>query len=263
MPIHLATKGPKAGRCNICGEFGPLTEDHTPPKGCYLPTAVVIRHISTHISAEKKPSRGRMSQNGVKYRTLCHRCNNTMLGSNYDPHFIAFVNSVGNHLRSPQLLPSRAFIRGRPQAILRSLVGHIAAQGVARYLKGPLTEAIRDYFLNESLPFPTGLSAFYWAFPFQSHVMARDVAFLDFAHGEPFSMWFLKFFPVAFMITWDRPRGFEYPTETFDPWRSLAIDQEVEMPLGLSRIPHQLWPETPTDRSILLYGPEAVHVNLR
>lgn len=30
MPI---VKGPKVGRCNICGEVGPLTEDHVPPKG--------------------------------------------------------------------------------------------------------------------------------------------------------------------------------------------------------------------------------------
>jgi len=29
---RLQTRGPKEGKCNICGSFGPLTEDHVPPK---------------------------------------------------------------------------------------------------------------------------------------------------------------------------------------------------------------------------------------
>ena len=260
MPIEIKTWGPKTGRCNICGEFGPLTEDHTPPKGCYRPTQVEIRHISTHVSAERTPSQGRRSQNGVKYRTLCHRCNNTKLGKINDPHFIAFVNAVALHLRSQLMLPPTISVRGRPQSILRSLIGHIAAQGVDRYPKGPMTEAIRDYFLDETLPLPSGLNAFYWAYPFQSHVMARDVSYLDLSSGTPFAMWFLKFFPVAFMITWDRQGNFEYPTHTFEPWRRAPFDAEVELPLSLRGIPHPLWPETPTDRSVILYGQEAIHV---
>lgn len=32
MPIKQ-TRGPQVGRCNICGEVGPLTVDHCPPKG--------------------------------------------------------------------------------------------------------------------------------------------------------------------------------------------------------------------------------------
>jgi hypothetical protein len=189
-----------------------------------------------------------------------HRCNNTKLGKINDPHFIAFVNAVALHLRSQLMLPPTFSVRGRPQSILRSLIGHIAAQGVDRYPKGPMTEAIRDYFLDETLPLPSGLNAFYWAYPFQSHVMARDVSYLDLTGGTPFAMWFLKFFPVAFMITWDRQGNFEYPTHTFEPWRRAPFDAEVELPLSLRGIPHPLWPETPTDRSVILYGQEAIHV---
>ena len=83
----------------------------------------------------------------MKYRTLCHRCNNSLLGARYDPPFIAFVNEISLLLKSSIYLPSTLSIQGQPQAILRSLLGHIAAQGVNRYLKGPLTEPMRDYIL--------------------------------------------------------------------------------------------------------------------
>ena len=40
MPIKDA-RGPVVGECNICGDLGPLTVDHSPPKG-YAP-AVPVR----------------------------------------------------------------------------------------------------------------------------------------------------------------------------------------------------------------------------
>jgi hypothetical protein len=139
------------------------------------------------------------------------------------------------------------------------VIGHIAAQGVGRYRKGPLTESIRDYFLDESLPFPEGLNAFYWAYPHRPHVMARDAAYLDVPSGQAFAVWFLKFFPVAFLVTWGAPVGLEYEVHSFEAWRSLSPSQTVEMPLTLRPTPPAYWPEAPTDRSVLLYGREAVH----
>jgi hypothetical protein len=74
LSVLIVTKGPKEGRCNICGEEGKLTEDHTPPKGCIKIKQVELHHIIQHLNAEQPQSKGRISQNGVKYRTLCARC---------------------------------------------------------------------------------------------------------------------------------------------------------------------------------------------
>ena len=260
MTILIATRGPKVGRCNICGEVGSLTEDHTPPKGCLKPTQVEIRHISSLLSQSSTPTRGRHSQNGVKYRTLCHRCNNSLLGARYDPPFIAFVNEISLLLKSSIYLPSTLSIQGQPQAILRSLLGHIAAQGVNRYLKGPLTEPMRDYILDETKPFPAGLCAYYWAYPHRSHVMVRDAAFLDIPSGNPFAIWLLKFFPVAFLITWGEPSYLEYSPHPFEPWRSSLFGHQENMPLTIRPALPAFWPDAPTDRSVLLYGQEAIHV---
>ena len=260
MSITVATLGPKNGQCNICGDIGPLTEDHTPPKGCLKPTQVEIRHISSHLFSGPNTSRARRSQNGVKYRTLCARCNNEFLGAKYDPHFIAFVNTTAAHLRTSSYLQHMVRIVGRPQAILRSLLGHISAQGVNRYLKGPLTEAVRDYFLDESQPLPVGIRVFYWAYPHQSHVVFRDAAVLNITGGaEPFTMWLLKFFPIAFMIAWNEHLGLEYFPHSFDLWHNLRFEEEVEIPIVLSPTLPALWPEAPTVRTIIVYGQEAIH----
>jgi hypothetical protein len=200
-----------------------------------------------------------MSQNGVKYRTLCHHCNNSLLGARYDPPFISFVNQIGLVLKSPVYLPPSLKIRAQPQAILRSLLGHIAAQGVDRYLKGPLTEPIRDYFLDESRPLPDGLSVYYWAYPHRPHVMFRDAAYLDIPSGKPFAIWMLKFFPIAFLVTWGEPVGFEYAPHPFEPWRSSPFSQMDDLPLTLRPVIPVFWPEAPTKKSALMYGQEAIH----
>lgn len=259
MAVQIKTFGPKIGTCNICGEHGPLTEDHTPPKGCYRPTQVEIRHLSYLLSGTSNPPKGRRSQNGVKYRTLCHRCNNTLLGTLYDPPFIEFVNAVALHLRTPIALPSAVTIPAKPQSIVRSLLGHMSAQGVDRYLKGPLTRAMRDYFLDVSLPLPSGIRVFYWAYPYQLHVMFRDAAYIHLPTGRPFALWLLKFFPVAFLVAWDEPTGLNYPIHSLDPWRSAPIDLVAELPLNLTNIPPLFWPEAPTEQSMLMYGQEAIH----
>lgn len=261
MSIVIATRGPKIGQCNICGNHGPLTEDHTPPKGCQKPKQVQLHHIVNLLSDEPLRAKGRYSQNGVKYRTLCPRCNNALLGAKYDPPFIDFVNEVGRLLKSSLQLPPALCIRVQPQAILRSLIGHISAQGVDRYLKGPLTETVKEYFLDETKPLPNELRVFYWAYPYKPHVMFRDAAYLDIPSKAVFSIWLLKFFPVAFLVTWDEPQGLDYPIHSFDAWRSATFETVADLPINLRQIPPMHWPEAPSNKSVIVYGQEAIHVS--
>lgn len=263
MSYRIATRGAREGRCNICGEVGKLTEDHTPPKGCYKPKQVELQSILRRLTATTEGPGSRISQNGVKYRTLCARCNNGLLGANYDPCFIDFVNQIAALLNSQLILPPTMFVKGNPQAIMRALLGHLAAQGVDRYLKGPLTEAYRDYFLDTSLPLPEGLEVFYWVYPFQSHVMARDAVYVDFGDQQPVMIWILKFFPVAFMVTWKMGFISPFPLMELSQWRDVPFAEEVELPVRLVPLPPEGWPEAPTDNSTVAYGREAINVTSR
>ena len=237
MKLSIATQGAKNGQCNICGEVGRLTEDHTPPKGCYKPTKVELQSLVRRLSATAKGRRPRLSQNGAKYRTLCHRCNNTLLGATYDPPFIQFVNQISTLLRSSLVLPETVSVVGQPQAIMRSLIGHLSAQGVDRYRKGPQTDGLRDYILDSSLPLPTPLRVFYWAYPHRSHVIVRDAVYIDLGVGQPFAIWFQKFFPVAFMVTWDGPETLPFPVQGLQPWRAVSYAEQAELPISPASAP--------------------------
>lgn len=258
MTVLVSTRGPKNGRCNICGELGKLTEDHTPPKGCIKIGAVELRHIVDHLTVEKSTKKGRISQNGVKYRTLCHRCNNEYLGLNYDPSFIEFVNSIGDYLKSVLHLPPVASIKAKPQRIMRALLGHICAQGVNRYLKGPMTEPIRDYFLDETLPLPQELEIYCWPFPSKQHVMARDCGYLDTRVGDSMAIWFLKFFPVGFLVTFNEPTSYNFNLPCLSGYRNIHIDHEVDILMDTRTIPPEYWPEAPPEHSVIVYGQEAI-----
>ncbi|MBB6557469.1 hypothetical protein HNP48_000133 [Acidovorax soli] len=170
------------------------------------------------------------------------------------------MNEAARHLRSPLSLPETIVIRGRPQAIVRSLLGHMSAQGVDRYLKGPLTEPLRDYFLDETKPLPADIKVFYWAYPHRVHVMFRDAAYAHLPSGKNCMIWLLKFFPLAFLLAWDEPVGLNHTIHSFEPWRDVAIDHVADLPLNLYGVPPLFWPEAPTRESILMYGQEAIHV---
>lgn len=258
MAVLIATRGPKYGRCNICGEEGLLTEDHTPPKGCVRVGQVVIRHIVERISAEKPNKKGRLSQNGVKYRTLCGRCNNSRLGAYLDNDLIMFVNQVAKYLQSPLQLPEIIQLKAKPQKIMRAILGHLAAQGVNRYNKGPYTEMVRDYFLDDLLPLPDSINIYYWVYPYNNQILTRDCSYLDFRVGSPVSIWFAKFFPLAFLVTWSEPLDYNFTLPNLADWRSLRIDDVVELPIPLNLNLSSHWPESPSEHSILLYGEEAI-----
>lgn len=255
------TKGATKGVCNICGEYGPLTEDHTPPKGATRITQVEMHHIVTALSAEQAGSRGRISQNGVKFRTLCGRCNNSLLGANYDIAFNDFSQRVASYLKASIMLPQAMRIRGKPQKIARSLIGHLCAMGVDRYQKGPHTEDIRDFFLDPAKPLPDYLDIYYWLYPYNTQVLIRDAGLRNLNVEDHAVIWLMKFFPLAFLVVWDKPKGYEYTQfPNFANWRNSNIEDEVEMPIGLNVIPHQRWPEAPEQNSFLLYGDAALGV---
>lgn len=258
---RVVTKGPRVGTCNICGALGKLTEDHTPPKGSIRITQVEMRSIVEFLSAEPPGQRGRVSQNGVKYRTLCHCCNNERLGLQFDPEFNRFVNEVGLMVKSRFHLPNTLYVIGRPQKIVRSLVGHLMAQRVDGYRKGPHTEDLKDWFCDESRPMPGYMRVYYWVYPYKLQVLSRDSVMRNLRANDAAYFWLMKFFPIAFWVIWDSPEGYEYPRlRSFDDYRFLGPDEEVEIPVLLNEMPHERWPEAPDDERFCAFGEGAIGV---
>jgi len=252
---RVLTRGPKVGACNICGTEGNLTEDHTPPKGCVRVTQVEMKGIVELLAAEPPGNRGRVSQNGVKYRTLCHHCNNDLLGLKFDPEFNRFVNGVSSIVKSRLHLPNTLYVSGKPQKIVRSLIG------VNGYLKGPHTEDLREWFYDGNRPMPDYMKIYYWAYPYKVQVLARDSIMRDLRAEDAAYFWLMKFFPIAFWVVWDSPTGYDYSQlNSFDDYRNFGPDDEVEIPVTLASVPHERWPESPEDHRVCVFGEGAIGI---
>jgi len=256
--LRLNTRGPQYGKCNICGNEGKLTDDHTPPKSCGGITDAELRGLHEKLAVEgERWTKPRRFQAGVYYRTLCVRCNG-LLGREYDPALAEMSRQVRTVAKSSLRLPSQIRLEVSPGAVARSVLGHIAAQGVNRYLKGPLTEAIRDYIHDGNLPLPETLTLYYWLYPHRQQVLIRDAAFTHIGGRGSFCFWLMKFFPLAFFVTWNEPMPSAFQLRSFSDYRAApaTVTEEVYLPIR-PLLPSQ-WPEAPDDRSFILYGQEAV-----
>jgi hypothetical protein len=247
VPPHIATYGFSEGQCNICGEVGPLTFDHTPPKGVLKLRQVELRHLTDR-------HKGRAFQNGVAYRTLCQRCNNE-LGAFSDPALIDFANAVGHALQSEII---QLTVRCDVQAVMRAVVGHLSAVGVDRYLKGDATEPIARYVTDRTQPLPANLKIFWWPFPFQGQVMMRDAAMTHTPTHEIIAFWMLKFFPVAFFVAIGAPDSVRFRVPELSANRSVLPGVFTDLPIDLSTIVHPFWPEAPSREHFLMVGRDAM-----
>jgi hypothetical protein len=255
---RINTKGPLRGQCNVCGEIGKLTEDHTPPKSCRGLADAELNSLHDKLSAVgERWHAPRRFQAGVCYRTLCERCNG-LLGTNYDPALAAMCAQVRGIAGSSLVLPQEIELDISPGAVMRSVLGHLSAQGVDRYAKGPITEPLRDYILDESAPLPTTLRVYYWFYPYRRQVLIRDAASMSIKSDAVFGFWLMKFFPLAFFVTIDEPNGPIYPMAHFDDYRNAHAKTSGQKYLHIRHLIPGEWPERPDDDGAILYGQEAM-----
>jgi hypothetical protein len=260
---RLRTRGPAAGECNICGDVGPLTEDHTPPKSCLGAKAVEVHRFLTTVGGER-PSQGRRFEGGARWRTLCPRCNNTLLGGLYDPALADFCTQVRLAAGSALALPDEIRVEISPQLVLRSVLGHIAAVGIGRYRKGALTEPLRDYMLDVALPLPSILRVYYWLYPHTRHVIIRDAGLMrvgdddaslrNLSARDATVFWLLKFYPLAFMATIGEAPSNRIALPNFDFYRDSSHEERHVVGVRLRPTVHPGWPEHPTSDAMIMYG---------
>ena len=252
--MRIQTKGPKNGQCNICGNYGPLTEDHIPPKGVCRIGQVRMMNIVDLLAAERPSKSSRYFQNGVKYRTLCSACNGQRLGLRYDPVLIALSNAVRSCFDSPVHLPVKLDFLTKPNRLVRSVVGHLLAHGVGEYRNGTMIEDLTDYFLDEKCPFPANINLYYWVYPYNDQVVVKGAALSPFYWNSFAVFMLLKFFPLGFCFIVDEPDAWRLPLNRLDVLLSSNVDDEVDIPVEFTNVPPQRWPEAPGNKGMVMYG---------
>jgi len=76
------------GHCHICGDFGPLSEEHVPPQRAFnnMPFVEISFTQRLALGPDDVPD-GRKRQGGIRFTSLCRQCNNDF-GSWYARAFI-------------------------------------------------------------------------------------------------------------------------------------------------------------------------------
>jgi hypothetical protein len=265
MKDPFLVHGPLKGPCSICGAQDSLTVDHVPPKGATRISAMEMRDLMDRLSVSGSKGRHELSQDGVKFRSLCRICNNERLGAQCDPELIRLCNHADGVLRSRLILPATFAVDVRPMRVLRALVGHLLATQSGRRPVGPFEEGLASFFLDLRLPPPRELECFYWIYPFNDQVIVRDAALTRLGHGiAPLVFKLIKFYPLAFLLTWERHEtSWPYQMPQLTRFRDLSNDEAVPMTIDLRVKLPQRWPEAPTGDGAVLYGGRPMHANPR
>lgn len=219
-------------RCNICGQVSDLTWDHVPPKFCFNSEKVKYNSI-LEINGES-PQQSQISQNGIKYRSICSRCNNDLLGSNYDKEYKKLVDLLYKLYITPGEIGQYVEIQGiNVNKIARAIIGHfLAARN--EYMDGKVENELREYFLNTNLKPPKEFKLFYYVYIYNTIMIIRDVAPKKFGKMEyaiPEGLIScMNAFPIAFILAHkcdnevDLYDIFELCTENIDETVNMRID---------------------------------------
>jgi hypothetical protein len=184
--------------CNICRRKSNLTDDHIPPRCCGNDKEISARRI--YAEELIAPQVDAKSRNGLKFRTLCKRCNGDLLGA-WDGAVGELADQAARIVQPLIALPTTVPIAVRSGAILRSFLGHVVACKVQDDAV-PIDQRIRDYLMGLA-PLPASIKAYCWLYPFSPTVVSRDFTFVV-AEGEggssPGIVSVVKFFPLAFCV---------------------------------------------------------------
>lgn len=248
---HIRFKREKVSVCNICRTIKPLSWDHVPPKGASSISEIEQRGILTKLADSAAQEQYDISQNGVKYRSVCKQCNE-MLGSRYDPALIELTETVGAFLKTELTLPRFLTVKAQPVAVVKSIFGHVlAAKGhVDDYV---MDQQMRPCVVGEDTPIPDNLYVYYWLYPYNYIVVLRDIMMPAirgrFKTFGSFNV--LKYFPLGYLIC-DLSKYENLPELTI--FRKLATHATATIELDLGSSKHPKWPESTEGNNILVGG---------
>jgi hypothetical protein len=67
----------------------------------------------------------------------------------------------------------------------------------------------------------------------------------------------MKFFPLAFIVTFDEPQGRQFDQENLDRFGCVSPGSKRDVNIRLHPVVHPKWPEAPDDDALVLYGEQA------
>ena len=156
-------------RCNICGRKRSLTFDHVPPKATLLRPNI---YTSTALSPIPTPDRYmKRYQSGIKYRSICQKCNNEILGAN-DKELAKFTDSIAEELISSKE-GDTIVVTAKINRVIRAICGHFVAMKMGFERNNLPDKQIRKILFRDDKKLER-LSLYCWFYPYTTVCDTRD-----------------------------------------------------------------------------------------
>ena len=200
------------------------------------------------------------SQNSVKFRTICSKCNSSLLGKKYDPVLRQLVRSIVLMAKSKLITPKKVQFTTKPHSLARAVCGHLlAAKGDVQNTE--YDKQMREYFLSNDINTSLGLNIFYWYYPYESIIVVRDIlmpAIRGRLNGPYAGFSILKFFPLGFLVS---------DADTYEDLNKIPLAQkgkekdEFEITIDFGNIHDRRWPEK-VDRGNFYVGGKTIESSI-
>ncbi|MCK1341963.1 hypothetical protein IVB38_39860 [Bradyrhizobium sp. 38] len=256
------------GFCNLCTKFRELSQDHVPPQGSTSLRRAELKNLLDafratrdgqqaryHEGAGYLPrSRRRLTQNGVKFLSICKDCNNRLLGGRYDPEINRISAEISSLAKAAAggllVLPERVSVTVKTHFLLRGIIGHLIASIQSPDPSKPLPAyqldklaALRDYFFDETLPLPPNVTFYYWLYPYHETTIVKSLG-ISSRDGESHILGdLLKFFPVAYYVVYSSNGGLELDVASITGGDCNSLNCHVQLQFDLRNIAPKNWPE--------------------
>lgn len=227
----------KEGICHICLNKCKLTADHVPPKSCKNEGNQLLTYEYILTENKKIVNKKRPYQNGTKFYTICEKCNNNLLGSNYDKSLSKFMKEVTNKINSNN---TQFSVKVNINKVCRCICCKLLSMNT-NVEKDFLGRMLREYIFNPSAKNIENCKLFIRYYPYKDKVFyARNLFPLDNDYAGLTSC--LYFYPFAIMLTTsflnlnDELAGVEvnnYPMLNLFDFTTENIDDEVLIPFDV------------------------------
>lgn len=246
------SKKQKYGKCQICLKYKKLTFDHVPPQGGIEIKPVEIKNALDLLTCRNQITKCHISQNGVKFKTICERCNNYWLGRKYDPVLNQFAHDVGKFLNSKLYFTDIVKISTKPNLLFRAILGHLLAAKNEVDDFG-FDNDVRDLIFDENKLIPESINLFYWIYHYKVTIVIRD--FIMPALRGKFSKFgyfnLIKYFPLAYLIS---DKNQYEGLFSLNNYKDCKPSEDVEIPIKLNFKKSWLWPEEPQPDNFIVMG---------
>jgi hypothetical protein len=237
--------------CNICQRETDLSVDHVPPQTCPPAKSRVTSKLLYQMIGDTS-FRPRQDQNGVTFKTICSACN-SLLGSKYDWALGDLARRIESFVESNLSLPDSFEVECLPNAVMRSVLGHILAAKTETD-EVVIDKLIRPSIIDPSIPIHDDIHILYWVYPYEETVIFRDFCmpavrgkFQDFGFFN-----LIKFYPLAFLVT-HQLASYE-GLLSLHQFNQLLPSEKRNVQINLRSTKQSRFPEECSDGNFLAFG---------